>query len=360
MLECDRVYIMRDGTMVDQLIGEQISEDAIVSSSFKKAEIQSEKKKKKENNKFISFLQSGSGISVLVFLVIWIILSMLNHNVNTRMGMTMMIGSALPLVLLTLGQMFIMGVSDINLGIGNAMGIVNVISATYLVASFGAGLLALVLFALVYVGTAVLIHVRKMPSIVVTLGMSSVWLGAALLIQSTPGGSCPEWLSTIYKFNTPVFPIQVYMCVIAALVAYLLVYRWKFGMIIRGAGDNPDSISKHGWSYLKARCIAYLLSAIFVILAGLALTYQGRGADATSAGSYQMQSIATALLGGCAFSGGVIEPIGAVCGGLSISLISSMLTLMQIHSDYRTGIIGIILILVLFYRELMNRRQRKA
>lgn len=360
MLECDRVYIMRDGTMVDQLIGEQISEDAIVSSSFKKAEIQSEKKKKKENNKVISFLQSGSGISVLVFLVIWIILSMLNHNVNTRMGMTMMIGSALPLVLLTLGQMFIMGVSDINLGIGNAMGIVNVISATYLVASFGAGLLALALFALVYVGTAVLIHTRKMPSIVVTLGMSSVWLGAALLIQSTPGGSCPEWLSTIYKLNTPVFPIQVYMCVIAAIVAYLLVYRWKFGMIIRGAGDNPDSISKHGWSYLKARCMAYLLSAIFVILAGLALTYQGRGADATSAGSYQMQSIATALLGGCAFSGGIIEPVGAVCGGLSISLISSMLTLMQIHSDYRTGIIGVILILVLFYRELMNRRQRKA
>ena len=63
-------------------------------------------------------------------------------------------------MLLTLGQMFIMGVSDINLGIGNAMGIVNVISATYLVASFGAGLLALVLFALVYVGTAVLIQIQ--------------------------------------------------------------------------------------------------------------------------------------------------------------------------------------------------------
>lgn len=220
MLECDRVYVMRDGTIVDHLEGGQISEDAIVSSSFKKAEIHNDKKKKKESNKVISFLQSGSGISVLVFLVIWIILSMLNHNVNTRMGMTMMIGSALPLVLLTLGQMFIMGVSDINLGIGNAMGIVNVISATYLVASFGAGLLALALFALVYVGTAVLIHTRKMPSIVVTLGMSSVWLGAALLIQSTPGGSCPEWLSTIYKLNTPVFPIQVYMCVIAAIVAY--------------------------------------------------------------------------------------------------------------------------------------------
>ena len=96
------------------------------------------------------------------------------------------------------------------------------------------------------------------------------------------------------------------------------------------------------------------------MLAGLALTYQGRGSDATSAGSYQMQSIATTLLGGCAFAGGIVEPIGVICGGLSISLISSMLTLMQIHSDYRTGIIGLILIIVLFYREMMNRRQRRV
>ena len=361
MLECDRVYVMREGTIVDELIGSQITEEAIVASSFKEPEIRiRQEEKNKDQNKFVTLLTSGSGISVIVFAVIWLILSILNKNVNSRVGISMMIGSALPMVFIALAQMFIMSVSDINLGIGNAMGLMSVISATYLVASFGMGFLATLIFIAAYIGTAVLIHFRNMPSIVVSLGMSSVWLGIALLIQNTPGGSCPEWLSKIYSIQTPIFPIQVYICIITAIVAYFLIYRWKFGMILRGAGDNPESIKKHGWSYLGARVIAYLLSAIFVVLAGLALTYQGRGSDATSAGSYQMQSIATTLLGGCAFAGGIVEPIGVICGGLSISLISSMLTLMQIHSDYRTGIIGLILIIVLFYREMMNRRQRRV
>ena len=359
MLECDRVYVMREGTIVDELIGSQITEEAIVASSFKEPEIQIKRKENNKNqNKFVTFLTSGSGISIIVFAVIWIILSLLNKNVNSRVGISMMIGSALPMVFIALAQMFIMSVSDINLGIGNAMGLMSVISATYLVTSFGTGLLATIIFIAAYIGTAILIHYRNMPSIVVSLGMSSVWLGIALLIQNTPGGSCPEWLSKLYSIKTPLFPIQVYICIITAIIAYFLIYKWKFGMIIRGAGDNPESIKKHGWSYLGARVTAYLLSAIFVILAGLALTYQGRGSDATSAGSYQMQSIATTLLGGCAFAGGIVEPIGVVCGGLSISLISSMLTLMQIHSDYRTGIIGVMLIIVLFYREMMNRRQK--
>ena len=43
-----------------------------------------------------------------------------------------------------------------------------------------------------------------------------------------------------------------------------------------------------------------------------AFVYQGRGSDATSAASYQMQSIAVVLLGGCAFSGGIVEPVGVV------------------------------------------------
>ena len=87
------------------------------------------------------------------------------------------------------------------------------------------------------------------------------------------------------------------------------------------------------------------------------MTYVSKGADANAASSYQMQSIATILLGGCAFSGGIIEPVGVVAGALSISLISSMLTFMQINSNYRTAVIGIILLIVLIAGEAMKRRK---
>ena len=361
MLECDRVYVMRDGAIVDEIQKEQISVDAVVASSFKDSHVQKPDFTKESKNffrKFLSFLTSGSGVSILVLIAIWIILSFLNGNVNSRVGMSMVIGSALPLVFISIGQMLMLEVSDINLGIGNAIGLVSVITAAIMVNKPLLGLLGILGVIVVYTGTVVLIHYRNMPSIVVSLGMSSVWLGVALLIQKTPGGSCPEWLTTIFRLQTPLFPVQLYIVVLTALVAYWIVFRAKYGMIIRGIGDNPGSVSRRGWSFFRARMFAYLISAIFVVLAGFALTYQGRGSDATSAASYQMQSIAVVLLGGCAFSGGIVEPIGVVAGALSISLISSMLTLLKVHSDYRTAVIGIILILVLFYREMVNRRAK--
>lgn len=360
MLECDRVYVMRDGAIVDELAKEQISVDALVAASFKEADISDEKSRNEKSgavHKLASVLKSGSGVSVMVFVVIWIILSMLNKNVNSRVGLVMMIGSALPLVFVSLGQMFMLEVGDINLGIGNAMGLVSVIAATIMVSGIGLGMLAILGFLALYMLTAVLIHKRNMPSIVVSLGMASVWLGIALLIQATPGGACPEWITSIFTLQTPIFPAQVYICVLAAALSYWLVFRFKYGMVIRGIGDNPGSVTKRGWSYFLARVIAYGISGIFVILAGLALVYQGRGSDATSVSSYQMQSIAVVLLGGCAFSGGIVEPVGVVTGAISISLISSILTMLQIHSDYRTAVIGIVLIVVLFYRAMMNRRK---
>ena len=94
-----------------------------------------------------------------------------------------------------------------------------------------------------------------------------------------------------------------------------------------------------------------------MILAGMAMTYVSKGADANAAFSYQMMSIATILLGGCAFSGGIVEPVGVVAGALSISLISSMLTFMQINSNYRTGVIGVILLIVLICGATLKRRK---
>lgn len=362
MLECDRVYVMRDGTIVDELQENEISVDAVVASSFKKAE-KADTSVNTENSgwgrKFISALTSGSGISILVFIAIWMIMSNINHNVNTRTGMTYMIGTALPLVLVSLGQMFIVSVGDINLGIGNAMGVVNVLAATLLVEKTGLGILAMAGVLVLYAGVAVLIHKRNMPSIVVSLGMLSVWLGIALLILPTPGGSSPEWLSAFFNLQTPLFPVQVYLCVIAAFAGYWMIFRSKYGMIIRGIGDSPASISKRGWSYLTAHVVAYVISGVFVILAGLAMTYVSRGADANASSSYQMMSIATILLGGCAFSGGIVEPVGVVAGGLSISLISSMLTFLQVDSSYRTAVIGIILIAVLVVGEVMKRRRSR-
>lgn len=359
MLECDRVYVMKKGSIVEELVGDDISVESVVSASFKNVDTVQNNVKARKNNgfgrKMFNLLSNGSTISVMVLICIWVLVSIFNKNANTRFGMTFLIGTALPLVFVSIGQMFIVGCGDINLGIGNAMGLVNVLAATVMANNFGIGLLAMLAFLFLYTAIAVLIHKRHMPSIVVSLGMLSVWLGIALIISPTPGGDDPAWLSAFFGIQTPLFPIQVYLCVIVAIVSYWIAFKSKYGMILRGIGDNPSAVTKRGWSYLMAHIVTYVISGVFVILAGFAMTYVSKGADANASSSYQMMSIATILLGGCAFSGGIIEPVGVVTGALTISLISSMLTFMQISSNYRTAVIGIVLLFVLIGGELIKK-----
>ena len=64
-------------------------------------------------------------------------------------------------------------------------------------------MLALIGGILVYMLLGALIHLRNLPSIVVTLGMSFVWLGLAILVLPTPGGQSPAWLAALMKYKPP-------------------------------------------------------------------------------------------------------------------------------------------------------------
>ena len=106
---------------------------------------------------------------------------------------------AVPIALATIAQMCVMAVNDLDLGIGAYIGLVVCIAATWLHESPALGILALSATILVYMALGALIHLRNLPSIVVTLGMSFVWLGLAILVLPTPGGKSPDWLAWLMK-----------------------------------------------------------------------------------------------------------------------------------------------------------------
>ena len=84
-----------------------------------------------------------------------------------------------------------------------------------------------------------LIYLRNLPSIVVTLGMSFVWQGLAILLLPKPGGKAPDWLLALMSFKTPFVPFPIIAAVVIALVAHVGLMRTSYGAILRGAGGNP-------------------------------------------------------------------------------------------------------------------------
>lgn len=353
---CDRVYVMRDGYVTKELIGDEIDVPNIVKAAF----IETEKKEVKEKKKsaFAQYLSATWMLPLITLILIFAANVCINPKLMTYAGMRMKISSALPLIFAALGQMFIVMCGDVDMGNGYSIGLVNVIVGIWLTGNPLVGFLGLVIFVGLYMALAALIKIRQIPAIVVTMGAQFVWYGLALIICPTPGGKCPQWLSDFLRIKTPVIPLPIIIAVVTGLACWYLLYRCRYGIVLRGAGNNVQALERSGWSYLLAKVVAYGIAGFFVVLAGMTYTNTCNGADANSSVNYNMMSIATVILGGCDMAGGLPVPVGVVMAAIVMNLINSLLTAMKMNSNYQTAIIGLILIGVLALKFLIHRGER--
>jgi ribose transport system permease protein len=156
---------------------------------------------------------------------------------------------------------------------------------------------------------------------------------------------------------TPVVPLAIVASVVIAIVAHFVVMRSTLGVAIRGVGGNARSVARAGWSVLKIKAMAYALSGLFSVLAGMALVGLTTSADANIALRYTLLSIAGVILGGGEFVGGRVSPLGAVVGALTLTLAGSFLSFLRISPDWQIGAQGAVLIIVLGLRLLLSRRE---
>lgn len=275
-------------------------------------------------------------------------------------GLNLLFNLAVPIALATIAQMLIMAVNDLDLSMGTFVSFVACVAATYLHDTPLLGALILLAAIAVYALMGVIIYIRDLPSIVVTLGMSFVWAGLAVLILPAPGGTAPEWARAVMISKPPLLPMAIVASALLAVFAHLLIMRSSFGVLIRGVGGNQRSVQRAGWSILVARASAYALAASFAVAAGICLVGLTTSADANVALRYTLLSIAGVILGGGEFTGGRISPIGAVIGALTLTLAGSFLSFLRISPDWQIGAQGAILIIVLALRLLLNRLESKG
>jgi ribose transport system permease protein len=109
---------------------------------------------------------------------------------------------------------------------------------------------------------------------------------------------------------------------------------------------------------LTVKMALFAAAGLFGVLSGLALTGLTTSADANIGNGYTLLSIAGVILGGGEFIGGVVSPVGAVIGALTLALAASpLLTFMKVPPDWQVAANGAILIIVLAARVLVSRRE---
>ncbi|RUU74861.1 MAG: ABC transporter permease [Mesorhizobium sp.] len=298
-------------------------------------------------------------LPALSLALVLLAIAWLNPRAISYFGFSLMLNLAIPIALATIAQMFVIAGNELDLSIGTFVGFVGCVTATWLKDAPLIGVMILLGSIGVYALLGALIHLRNLPSIVVTLGMSFVWQGLAILVLPKPGGKAPEWLLGLMAFKPPFIPFPIIAALLIGLIVHFGLMRTSYGVILRGSGGNPAALGRAGWSLLKTKIVLFALAGLFGVLSGMALIGITTSADANIGNGYTLLAIAGVILGGGEFVGGRVSPIGAVIGALTLALAASpLLTFMHIPPDWQVAANGAILIIVLAARVLISRKER--
>jgi ribose transport system ATP-binding protein len=359
LLACDRVLVFANGRIVHELSGASLSEEAIVAASFSnqsRPDIRRHVGKAGHGASALRVLVDAAPFIGLALVVAVMIAA--NPAVASVFGLDLLLLPALSLVLVTEAQMFVVGGGEIDLGVGAFAGLTSVLSATWLHDDPLFGALAIAAAVGIYALIGAIIQSRKIPAIVVTLGASFIWVGIGYSIQPTPGGASPDWLTALTNWSILSLPTSIILISVVAFIGGVLD-RSPLGVVLRGFGTNPPAMVASGWRPIRFALVRYCIAAMFSAAAGLSLTAINASSDINSGNSYTLLSVAAVVMGGCALTGGVVAPVGAVAGAVTLALIGALLGTLGVSSDFNAAAQGAVLIALLAMRYFANRRDEE-
>ena len=187
--------------------------------------------------------------------------------------------SILPLALAAVAQAIVVISGGIDLSIAAMIALTNVVAASQMLGQsedVGVAVVIGVLVLGVVLGAVNggLVVLTRVPDIVVTLAMSFVWSGFALLVLSGPGGAASVWLKDLAKGSVVSEWIPKPAIVLLVLVAlvWIPVRRSRLGLSIYAVGSSQLAAFRSGVSVGRTKVIAYMLTGLFAAFGGLALT----------------------------------------------------------------------------------------
>ena len=269
----------------------------------------------------------------------------------------------LPIALLSMGQALIIIGGGINLAIGAEAVLINCLSAKYMLdTSFSKSLILAFVFIIVgvLIGalTGWIISVSGIADIVVTLATSFLLVGVAMYVMPQPGGGINQTLADLISGKVPNFIPPLICLILPILLIWIPLYRSKLGISMYAIGSNKEAAFLSGVNVNLTRIKLYAFGGLFAALSGLALTGITLSSSpfANISNTATLNSVAGAVLGGVALSGGVGGLVGPALAALILYFIPTILLAFGIDPAYSQIITGALTIVVVLLGGLLRKR----
>jgi ribose transport system permease protein len=302
-------------------------------------------------------------IGLVGFLVLMLLFTRFIQPTYGVSGIQGLAISVLPLALAAAGQAIVVISGGIDLSVGSMMALTSVVAAALMKGQseeFGVAVVLGVLLLGLLLGAinGSLVVLTRVPDIVVTLAMSFVWAGCALLVLRTPGGGSAVWLKDLVKGSlvSEWVPKAAVVLIVAVVLIWIPVRSTRLGLSIYAVGSNRLAAFRSGVSVGRTKVIAYTLTGLFAALGGLALT-ASTGIGTPVPGGYTLLSVAAIVLGGVSLAGGRGGVFGPLVAVMILALIQTDMTFLGLNPNLATVLNGVILIAVVMLGSLTQLRR---
>ncbi|MSC83073.1 ABC transporter permease [Eubacterium sp. am_0171] len=206
-----------------------------------------------------------------------------------------------------------------------------------------------------------LVTVTKLPSLVITIGIMSVYQGfSQVLVGDAAISGFPEWFIGLDQYTIlGLIPLNLIILIVIALIFSFLLKKTVWGRKITAIGLNRGTALYSGVAVEKTKVLLFTIQGTFCAIAGIMTMSRLQMAKYTIAGDGQMDVITMVLLGGTAFAGGRGSVLGTLAAFFIIVFIRTGMRLALLSNYAQMAILGLLLILVIIISNGLEKMAKK-
>ncbi len=326
--------------------------------------------------------RSGAGLNLLLGLTLllllmamWFALSVETTTFWSANNMANLLRQGAMIAILAIGETFVIITGGIDLSVGAVAGVISMAVAWLLTHDLGfassiAGAISISLAIGVLIGLFHAFGVVQMglPPFIMTLATMYALRGIGLLI--TNGATISITNDTFTGFSRASFlgfpwtdgswfavPMLFWMVIVVAVPAYLLLSQSRWGRYLFAIGSNKEAARLSGVNVKAVTYMAYVVSAFCAAFVGILLAMRIGIGNPTQAEGWELQAIASSVIGGTSLFGALGSVHGPLIGSFILTTINNGANLLNLNPFWQRIITGALIIIVVYFDTLRRKKR---
>lgn len=300
--------------------------------------------------------------SIIALLILCIVISIAQPAFRTAGNIINILQQVTVIAVLALGVNVVIFTGGIDISVGSVLGFTGIIMGKLIVEKGMPAVVgvtaALIVGILCGTFNGIMISKFKLQPMIATLAMMSMARGAALTLadgQTITGYSDGfRWIG-IGEIGGTQIPVQILFMVLIFLLAFYLMRYRKFGRYIYSIGGNEEATRLSGINVDKYKTLAYTISGLCAAIASVILVAKLNSAQSTAGENYEMDAIASCVIGGTSLLGGFGSVWGTFVGAIIMIVIRNGLNLMNVSANLQKLVIGVVILLAVLADSIRHR-----